>query len=56
MIPFLVKILANLWAIIVLAERGLSTSSLARELLGALISVACVASDFGERPRSTPIT
>lgn len=45
LVAYYVKILADLWAIIVLAERGLPTSSLTRELLEALISIAYIAKE-----------
>src|SRR5262249_22670980 len=52
LVSFQVKIVAILRAIIVLAERGLPTSSLARELLEAVISVAYIAAgDSAERAR-----
>lgn len=52
LVSFQVKIIANLWAIIVLAERGLPTSSLARELLETVISIAYIAADdAAERAR-----
>jgi hypothetical protein len=52
LLSFYRKIVADLWAIVVLSERGLPTSSLTRELLENVISVAYIASDHStERAR-----
>jgi hypothetical protein len=48
LLSFHAKIMAELWAIIVLCERGLPASSLSREMLEALISVAYIAKEDSE--------
>lgn len=45
LVAFYQKIVADLWAIAVLSERGLPTASLTRDLLENVISVAYIASD-----------
>jgi hypothetical protein len=52
LVAFYQKIVADLWAIVVLSERGLPTSALTRDLLESVISVAYITSEHSvERAR-----